>query len=82
MALMKDGLREIVTEKEVAPENTTTNEYAKFTGRKNRALGTIVLTMDLTLLYLIGEPDSLVTVWRKLADKFQKKIWANKLVLR
>ena len=82
MALMKDGLWEIVTEKEVAPEDTTTNEYTKFIARRNRALATIVLTVDPTLLYLIGEPDSPVTVWKKLADQFQKKTWANKLVLR
>ena len=37
MVLMKDELWEFVTEKEVAPENTTTNKYAKFIARKNRA---------------------------------------------
>ena len=83
MALMKDGLwRLYITEKEVAPENTTANEYTKFIARRNRALATIVLTVDPTLLYLIREPDSLVTVWKKLAEQFQKKTWANKLVLR
>ena len=50
--------------------------------RYNRALATIVLTVDPTLLYLLGELDSPVTVWEKLAGQFQKKTWANKLTLR
>ena len=62
MALMKDGLWEIVTKKEVAPEKTNTNKYTKFIARKDRVLAKIVLTVDLTLLYLIREPDSPVTV--------------------
>ena len=43
---------------------------------------TIVLTLELSLLYLIGDPDDLGVVWKKLADQFQKKTWANKLALR
>ena len=81
MALMK-GLWNIVTKKEVAPRDETSKEYATFMNRYNRALATIVLTVDPTLLYLLGEPDSPVTVWEKLAGQFQKKTWANKLTLR
>ena len=44
---------------------STTNAYAKFKGRSKRALGTIVLTVDPTLLYLLKEPDDLVTVRKK-----------------
>jgi hypothetical protein len=83
MALMMDDLWNIVNEKKVAPEDNTTNEYTKFMTMSNRALATIVLTIDPTLLYLIGEePDSPVTVWKKLSDQFQKKTRANKLALR
>ena len=39
----------------------------------------IVLSIEPSLLYLIGEP---ITVWKKLGDHFQKKTWANKLELR
>ena len=30
----------------------------------------------------MGDPDNLGVVWKKLADRFQKKTWANKLALR
>jgi hypothetical protein len=49
--------------------------------RKYRALATIVLSLDPSLLYLIGDPDDWVIVWNKLSDQFQKKSWANKLAL-
>ena len=81
MALVKEGLWNIV-EKEVAPTDNTTQEHANFMIRYNRALATIVLTVDPALLYLLGEPESPVTVWEKLASQFQKKTWANKLTLR
>ena len=62
--------------------HSVTNEYANFIARKNRVLATIVLTVNWTVLYLIGEPDSPVTVWEKLTNHLQEKTWANKLVLR
>ena len=43
---------------------------------------TIVLSLEPSLLYLIGDPDDPGVVWKKLADQFQKKTWANKLALR
>ena len=82
MALMREGLWDIVTKKEVTPADETTKQYTDFMARYNRMLATIVLTVDLTLLYLIEEPDSSVTVWEKLANQFQKKTWVNKLILR
>ena len=33
-------------------------------------------------MYLIGDPEDPVAVWKKLQDQFQKKTWANKLALR
>ena len=42
----------------------------------------IVLAIDPSLLYLIGDPDNPINVWKKLADQFQKKTWSNKLQLR
>ena len=51
--------------------------------RKDCALATIVLSVEPTLLYLLGpDPEDPVAVWKKLADQFQKKTWANKLMLR
>jgi len=40
------------------------------------------LFLEKQLLYLIGDPEDLTTVWEKLANQFQKKTWANKLELR
>ena len=79
MALMRDGLWSIVTKEETAPVDT---EYASFMTRYNKALATIILTLDPNLLYLLGEPDDPVSIWEKLAKQFQKKSWANKLILR
>ena len=54
MALIKEGLRNIVTGNENAPENQ--GEQAKYLLRRDRALVTIVLSVDPALLYLLG-PD-------------------------
>ena len=45
-------------------------------------MATIVLAVDPSLLYLLGDPEDPVAVWRKLQNQFQKKTWANKLALR
>lgn len=82
MALMKDGIWKIVDGTETAPDASDAAEYAKFISRRDRALAVIVLSVAPALLYLIGDPQCPVMVWKKLADQFQKKSWANKLELR
>ena len=81
MALMKEGLWNIVdgTEAAPGPEN---DRYTKFLARRNRALAIIVLSLEPSLLYLIGDPEDPTTVWEKLANQFQKRTWANKLEMR
>ena len=74
MALMRDGLWQIVAGTEEAPDATREADN----GRKERALATIVLSEDPSLLYLLGEPEDPVAVWEKLA----RQTWANKLELR
>ena len=37
---------------------------------------TIVLTVQPSLLYSLGDPVDPTIVWNKLADQFQKKTWA------
>ena len=51
--------------------------------KQNTCSEEIVLSVDPTLLYLLG-PDSenRTVVWKQLADQFQEKTWANKLALR
>jgi len=56
MALMKEGLWGIVEGTEVASDSTEVDRHAKFVQRRDTALGTIVLCVDPSLLYLLGEP--------------------------
>ena len=81
MALLKEGLWNIVNGTEVAPEDTDAG-YSKLVGRSDKALAIVDLSVDPTLLYLIGEPTDPKAVWVKLANQFQKKMWANKLEMR
>ena len=79
MALVRDGLWEIVAGTETAPAATETAEVrSKFQARRDCALAMIVLAIDPALLYLIGDP---IAAWMTLQNLFQKKTWANKLVL-
>ena len=82
MALIRDGVWKIVNGTEIVPDSRTEMGLrAKYLSRKNRALTTIVLSLEPSLLYLIVDPDDPGVVWKKLADQFQKT-WANKLALR
>ncbi|KAJ8030725.1 hypothetical protein HOLleu_27212 [Holothuria leucospilota] len=82
MALMKDGLWSIVNGTETTPQQDETQSYNKFIARRDQALAIIVLSIEPSLLHLIGDPNDPVVVWKKLADQFQKKAWANKSELR
>lgn len=82
MTLMKDGLWNIVNGDEKAPPASDAVKLASFTARVDRALAIIVLSIEPSLLYLIGDPVDPIAVWGKLAEQFQKKSWANKLELR
>ena len=80
MSLMKDGLWGIVNGSEAAPEEGT-DMYSKLVTRRDRALATIVLSIDPCLLYLIGDPKDPITVWELLVGQFQKATLENKLAL-
>ena len=64
MALIKDGLWGIVSGSEIAPVEVA--EQAKFALTRDKALATIVLAVDPSLLYLIGtdpeDPGMIVTM--------------------
>ena len=63
MALIKEGLWGIVNEMETAPIEGV-EAQAKFTARCDKALATIVLAIEPSLLYLIGTtPTDPVVVW-------------------
>lgn len=80
MALMKEGLWRIVTGNETATGDTA--KRAKFASRRDKALATIVLSVDTSLLYHISNPEDPATVWQNLADQFEKKTWATRLDLQ
>ena len=73
----------IVIGEETAPgASGSEGERTKFAARRDRALATVVLSVDTSLLYLIGDPDDPVVVWKKLANQFEKRTWATRLDLR
>ena len=84
MALKKDGVWSIVDGTEIAPGHTAAEkERERYKSRKDKALAIIVLSVDPSLLYLVGaDPEDPVVVWNKLKEQFQKKSWVNRLNLR
>ena len=65
---MREGLWGIVAGTEAAPDETDeADKCAKFMVRSDRALATIVLAVDPSLLYLVGDPVDPAAVWRKLS---------------
>ena len=80
MALMKDDLWRLVCGEENVP--TDNGQLARYTTRKHKALAVIVLSIDPSLLYIVGEADDPILVWEKLQNQFEKKSWSNKLYLR
>ena len=70
------------SETEHDPGESQVEAHKKFVSRRSCALAIIVLAVEPSLLYLIGDPEDPVTVWNKLEGQFQKKTWANKLELR
>ena len=74
MALMKENRWEIVEGFETAPDaEAQADLYAEFVQRRDRALGTIVLSVDPSLLYILGEPKDPVEVWIALSKQFDRK---------
>ena len=56
MALIREGLWGIVAGTEEPPDRETeADKYAKFMSRRDKALATIVLAVDPSLLYLLGD---------------------------
>ena len=65
---------------ESAPGNDHADQE-KFMTRRDKALAQIVLSIQPSLLYLLGDSEDPVVVWKKLENQYQKKTWANKLEL-
>ena len=60
MMLMKEGLWKIVTGEETEPNDE--GQRAKFATRRDRALTTMVLSVDPSILNIIGNPENPVIV--------------------
>ena len=82
MALVRDSLWGIVNATEAAPSEDSVEARRKYLARMDRALAIIVLAVDPSLLYLLGDPEDPRAVWRKLEEQFQRRTWSNKLQLR
>ena len=81
MALMTDGLWSFVNGTKIAPPQAEVEKYSNYVAKKNRALAILVLSIEPSLLYLLGDPQDPVVVWDKLSAQFQKKTCAIKLAL-
>jgi len=81
MALIRENLWHIVNGTEQAPAPDS-SDYSKFSARRDKALATIVLTLDPELIYLIGDAEDPIKVWKELENTYQKKSVANKFSLR
>ena len=55
MALMKDGLWNIMNGTETAPNEAQAEAHAKYLSRRDRALAIVILSIEPSLLYLLGE---------------------------
>jgi len=68
MVLIQDGLWGIVNSTETAPEEGV-EAQAKFAAKWDKALANIVLAMEPSSLYLVGnDPTDPVTAWRALLE--------------
>ena len=82
MALMKDSLWGIVSGTETLADEANADASTKFNARRDRALAIVVLAVDPSLLYMLGNPEDPAAVWKKLEEQFQRKTWSNKLQLK
>ena len=80
MALVKDGLWSIVSGTETAPAATEAEKFAKFVSRRDKALAIIVLSVDPSLLYLLGDPEDPVAVWKKLLVSVSEENMGKQIV--
>ena len=70
MALMKESLWGIISGTEETPGEDNADLRRKFMARRDRALAIIVLAVDPSLLYLLGDLEDLKVVWKKLEEQF------------
>ena len=68
MTLIRDGVWNIANGTEIVPNSRTEmGLQGKYLSRKDCTLATIVLSLELSLLYLIGDPDNPGVVMEKIS---------------
>ena len=65
---MRDRLWDNVSETETLPAEEHADAQRKFMSRSDRALTIIVLAVDPSLLYLLGDLKDPQAVWQKLVE--------------
>ena len=73
MALIREGVWGIVSETEAAPDGGNAERLAKYNSRRDQALATIVLAVDPSLLYLLGDTEDPAAVWKKLSANSRRR---------
>ena len=71
--VMKDDLWGIVNKTELDPGGDEAEDHRKFMSRSNHALAIIVLSVEPSLLYLIGNPEDPIAVWKKTREPVPKE---------
>ena len=79
---MKDSLWDIISGSEPLPDEEHADTRRKFMTRSDHAPAIVVLAVDSSLLYLLGDPKDPRAVWLKLEKQFHRKTPSNKLQLR
>ena len=80
MALVKDGLWGVVDVTDSDPGTGNGEARRRYLSRRDHALATIVLSMEPSLLYLIGDLRTHEKSGKHYRIMhFQKKMWANRL---
>lgn len=59
---------------EAAPAEEDADKYRNFVARRDRALVIIVLSVDPSLSYLLGEPKDQGAVWKRWQTSFRKRL--------
>ena len=73
MALKKDGVWGIMScNEEATASDADPKELKRYAVRQDKALATVVSSVDPSLLYIIGDPVALIAVWKKLEEQFRR----------
>eukprot|EP00094_Tigriopus_californicus_P012853 TCALIF_12428-PA protein Name:"Similar to Retrovirus-related Pol polyprotein from transposon TNT 1-94 (Nicotiana tabacum)" AED:0.02 eAED:0.05 QI:22/0/0/1/0/0/2/0/415 len=80
---MRNGLWGLIDGTDVTPPpDAEPSILSRFQIRCGQATGIILLSLDTSVLYLIGEENDPAKAWAKLENQYQPKTWANVFSLK